>query len=66
MKAKREYAHTEEIPENLVMLFRPLPEPSSEFVKRKEEVQEMMAQMILFGRKKGRPSQKEGLYEKAA
>lgn len=61
-KPNPQYIISQDIP----IIFRPLPEPSIAFQKRKEEVQELIAQMILLGRKKGRPSRKEDLHEEAA
>ncbi len=66
MMSKREYIPTEIISDDLAVYFFPVPESSVEFLKRKEEVQEMIAQMILLGRKKGRPSKKEDSHEEAA
>jgi hypothetical protein len=66
MMSKREYIPTEIISEDLTVYFFPVPESSLEFLKRKEEVQEMIAQMILLGRKKGRPPKEEEEHEEAA
>lgn len=54
------------VSENIPVIFHPIPESTTEFQKRREEVQELIAQMILLGRKKGRPSKQEVLHEEAA
>jgi hypothetical protein len=54
------------VPVDIPVIFHPLPESAADFLKRKEELQELIARMILLGRKKGRPSTKEESYEEAA
>lgn len=50
------------LPVNLI----PTPEPSDEFQKRREEVQDMIVRILLTGKKRGRPSKKEEYIENAA
>lgn len=66
MRMKRDYFPSQLIEENLPVHLHPVPELPADFLKRKEQVQQMIAKMILLGKKKGRPSQGEELYEEAA
>lgn len=56
------YIVDENLPVNLI----PTPEPSVEFDKRREEVQDMIVRILLSGKKRGRPSAKEECNEEAA
>lgn len=48
-----------------VLFYRPIVENPDDFRKRFETVQQLVAQMIFMGRKKGRPSRQEEYYEAA-
>ena len=52
----------ENLPVNLIAT----PEPSEEFQKRRDEVQDMIVRILLTGKKRGRPSKKEEYNENAA
>ncbi len=52
--------------EDIRLIYRPTAEPTELFQKRFDDVQSILARMILIGRKKGRPSSKEVIYEEAA
>jgi hypothetical protein len=55
-----------DVPEDLKVILCPVPESHAEFQKRKNEVQTMIAKIILLGKKRGRPSYKEETYEEVA
>lgn len=48
------------------LIYFPTAEPTELFQKRLGDVQSILVRMILIGRKKGRPSSKEVIYEEAA
>ncbi len=56
------YMVNENIPVNLIAT----PEPSIDFQKRREEVQEMIVRILMSGKKRGRPLKKEENNEIAA
>ncbi len=56
------YIVDEDLPVNLIAT----PEPSEEFQKRRDEVQDMIVRILLTGKKRGRPSKKEEYNEDAA
>lgn len=54
------------VDENLRVNFIGTPEPSVDFQKRRESVEDMIVRILLTGKKLGRPSRKEFQDEKAA
>lgn len=48
------------------LIYCPTAEPTDLFQKRLSDVQTILVRMIMIGRKKGRPSAKEVIYEEAA
>lgn len=61
-KADPLYMVNPDLPVHLI----PTPEPASEFRQRRDEVQKIIVQILLLGKKRGRPAKREEIHEEAA
>jgi len=65
-RKSRSYEQAFAVSPNIPVKLIECPERELEFRERVELVQSLIAEMIVLGRKRGRPAQKEESYEKAA